>query len=156
MGILDLLGAFRPERRDCGLAREQSPPGRGRANLARHVGSGLSEWYALRLTDLWIRRGDIDNAHCQINEGVSRFYDALFAANGELVPDLKWRLHCAKNLPLLPRDFPERLRDIQTVRAMTPEELERRKRAFKDLWDDFLPHAERILGMKYEDFKDKV
>ncbi|MCD1656109.1 hypothetical protein K7J14_15520 [Treponema zuelzerae] len=119
-------------------------------------GITLSEWYINRLTDLWIRRGDIENAHYQFSEGLTHFFNALFALNNELVPDYKWRIFCSKQLETLPPNYSEDISNIQIVHSITVEEIERRKKVFFNMWNSILPKIEDKLGMKYEEFKDKV
>ena len=109
-----------------------------------------------RLTDLWIRRGDIENAHYQFSEGLTHFFNALFALNNELVPDYKWRIFCSKQLDTLPPNYSEDINNIQLVHSITEEEIERRKKVFFNMWSTILPKIEDKLGMKYEEFKDKV
>ena len=119
-------------------------------------GIALSEWYINKLTDLWIRRGDIDNAHHQFNEGLTHFFNALFALNNELVPDYKWRIFCSKQLDILPPNYSEDICNIQIVHSITVEEIERRKKAFMNMWNAILPKVEDELGLKFDEFKDKV
>jgi predicted nucleotidyltransferase len=119
-------------------------------------GITLAEWYFNRLTDLWIRRGDIENAHYQINEGLNHFFNVLFAINNELVPDHKWRIYCSKKLNILPNSYFQEINNIQIVQSMNMEELKRRKNAFSIMWNELLPIVEEYLGMKYIEFKDTV
>lgn len=119
-------------------------------------GTVLSEWYCNRLTELWIKRGDLMSAHHMIAEGLNHFFNALFALNGEITPDHKWRLYCSKMLPTLPDRYEDTMAEVMMNHAMDARDLERRKAAFMDLWSRVLPSAETYLGMKYDDFKDKV
>ncbi|MCU0606734.1 MAG: hypothetical protein MUF78_04785 [Candidatus Edwardsbacteria bacterium] len=120
------------------------------------AGTALSEWYVNRLTDVWVRRGSLASAHHMIHEGLNHFLGALFALNNELVADHKWRLHCAEGLKVLPLGFMEGMTGVLGVGELSRAELERRKAAFMGLWRDILPAIECELGMKYDEFKDKV
>lgn len=119
-------------------------------------GITLSEWYCNRLTELWIKRGDIISAHYMIAEGLNHFFNAIFAINNELPPDHKWRFYCSKQLANIPSAYEECMVETMEIRNMDLSDLSRRKKAFMDIWNQFLPSIENYLGMTYSEFKDTV
>ena len=129
-------------------------------NKERHTlmisGITLSEWYCNRLLDLWIRRGSLSSAHYMFNEGINHYFQAIFAYNHELVADFKWRIFCANNLPIKPKDFEKRITDIIEMHNNSLQELERRRAVFLSLWNDTIPLIEKEVGMQYNEFKDTV
>jgi hypothetical protein len=119
-------------------------------------GLSLSEWYINRLTDLWVQRGNITSAQHMFFQGLNYFFDMLFALNDRLVPDMKWRYYCVEKLPRLPAHFQERLQETLLLHAFSVEEIERRKRAFMEMWREMLPIIEREVGMTYEEINNLV
>jgi len=116
----------------------------------------LSEWYINRLTDLWVERGNMMSAHHMFYQGLNFFFDMLFAFNNELVPDMKWRYYCVEKLPQLPDCFQERIQEVLLLNALTVEEMERRRKAFMEIWRPMVPLVEQELNMPYDEFKELV
>ena len=116
----------------------------------------LSEWYINRLTHLWVERGNIISAHHMFNQGLNYFFDMLFAINNQLVADMKWRYYCVEKLTHLPLNFHERIKEVLLLNAFTVEEIERRQRAFMEMWQPMVPLVEQEVKMPYEEFKDLV
>lgn len=116
----------------------------------------LSEWYCNRLTELWIRRGDVVSSHYMIAEGLNHFFNAIFAFNNEMPPDYKWRFFCSKQLENIPTTYEECMIETIKIEKMDLNDLTRRKNAFMKIWNQMLPSIETYLGMQYSEFKDKV
>jgi hypothetical protein len=119
-------------------------------------GAALSEWYINRLAALWVKRGSLLSAHSMFDEGLSHFYNMLFALNGQLVPAHKWRIHYARRLPLLPERFAESIERTLIARDLGADELQRRVQAFMAMWTELLPRVEGVVGKTYDEFKDTV
>ena len=119
-------------------------------------GLTLSEWYINRLTQLWIERGNINSAHHMFDQGIIYFFDMLFGLNDELVPDMKWRYYCVEQLKHLPHNFQESIKEIMTLHAFTREEIERRKRAFMEMWREMQPIIEENVHMTFEEIEQIV
>ena len=115
--------------------------------------SGLtcSEWYVNRLTDLWVARGNMISAQHMFFQGLNYFFDMLFALNDELVADMKWRYYCAEKLKRLPGNFQERFKETLTLQTFSMEELERRKSAFMEMWNEMRPIIEQEVHLSYEE-----
>ena len=112
-------------------------------------GLTLSEWYIKRLTQLWVERGNLISAQHMFDEGLDYFLSMLFALNNQLVADIKWRYYCAEKLILLPSNFQERIKATMILRSFSVEELERRKTAFMEMWQEMLPIVEKEVQMSY-------
>ena len=119
-------------------------------------GMALSNWYCDTLPRLWIARGDLTSAQHMFEEGVTHFLNALFALNNEMVADVKWRFYAAERLPILPRDFSVRIREVMRLADFTESDIERRRQAFKDLWNEVLPLVEAEVQMPYAEFSKLV
>lgn len=116
----------------------------------------LSEWYINRLTDLWLKRGSVMSAHYMINEGINYFFRALFAYNNELEADFKWRIYCIEKFKNKPEMFIERIKQVMEIKEISIDEIERRRKTFMGIWNEFLPRIEVELNMKYDVFKNMV
>ncbi len=116
----------------------------------------LSEWYINRLSGLWVERGSILSAHQVFATGLDYFLDMLFAWNGELVADAKWKYHCAEKLERLPAGFREQMQATMLLREFTLDELERRRAAFMQMWQEMMPIIEADTGMSYAEIVDSV
>jgi len=116
-------------------------------------GFTLSEWYINRLTQLWLERGNIVSAHHMFDQGLIYFFDMLFGLNNELVADMKWRYYCVEQLERLPHNFKQRFKDIMILNAFTREELDRRKRAFMEMWREMQPTIEGEVQMTFEEME---
>ncbi len=119
-------------------------------------GLTLSEWYINRLTQLWVERGNLISAHHMFDEGLNHFFNMLFAHNNQLVADVKWRYYCVERLILLPANFQDRMKDTMLLRSFSIEELERRKAAFMDMWQEMLPIIEQEVQMSYDEILQLV
>lgn len=119
-------------------------------------GLTLSEWYINRLTQLWVERGNLISAHHMFDEGLNHFFNMLFAHNNQLVADVKWRYYCVERLILLPTNFQDRMKDTMLLRSFSIEELERRKAAFMDMWQEMLPIIEQEVQMSYDEILQLV
>lgn len=119
-------------------------------------GLALSEWYIHRLTHLWVQRGDLVSAHDMFAPGLKCFFDLLFALNGALVPDVKWRYYCAQQLERLPERFRERTEEVLVLHALTEQELERREAAFMGMWRELCPLVEAEVGLSFEKINELV
>ncbi len=114
-------------------------------------GLTLSEWYVNRLTDLWVARGNMISAQHMFFQGLNYFFDLLFALNDELVADMKWRYYCVEQLKRLPAHFQERVKETMILQAFSMEELERRKSAFMEMWQEMRPIIEQEVQLSYEE-----
>jgi len=119
-------------------------------------GLTLSEWYINRLTQLWVDRGNIVSAQHMFDQGINYFFDLLFGLNDELVADMKWRYYCIEQLERLPNDFQARFKEAMLLHAFTIDELERRKRAFMEMWEELKPLAEEAVQMTFEEMVQVV
>jgi hypothetical protein len=119
-------------------------------------GLTLSEWYINGLTQLWVERGNIISAHHMFAQGVNYFFDMLFGFNNQLVADMKWRYYCVEQLEKLPQNFQERIKDILIVHSFTTDELERRKGAFMEMWEEMKPLIEEEVHLSYDEIVQLV
>jgi hypothetical protein len=119
-------------------------------------GLTLSEWYINRLTDLWVERGNLVSAHHMFEEGLNHFFNMLFAWNNELVADLKWRYYCVEKLARLPSNFQERIKGTLLLQSFSLDELERRKAAFMEMWQEMSPIVEKEVQMSYDEILQLV
>jgi predicted nucleotidyltransferase len=119
-------------------------------------GLTLSEWYVNRLTRLWVMRGNITAAHTMFSQGLIYFFDMLFALNDELVPDMKWRQYCVERLERLPQNFQSCLQQTMLLHAFSLEELERRRMAFMEMWEEMKPVIESEVGLSYPEIRELV
>ncbi len=119
-------------------------------------GLSLSEWYINRLTRLWIERGSLVSAHHMFSQGLNYFLEMLFGLNNQLVADMKWRYYCAERLERLPSNFQEHVKAILTLRAVTTDELERRRAVFMEMWQEMKPVIEQEVHLSYEEINQLV
>jgi predicted nucleotidyltransferase len=119
-------------------------------------GLTMSEWYINRLTQLWLERGNILSAQHMFDQGLIYFFDMLFGLNNELVPDMKWRYYCVEQLKRLPHHFQERIKETMNLHAFTVEEVERRKKAFMEMWVEMKPIIEENVQMTFEEMEEIV
>ena len=114
-------------------------------------GLTLSEWYVNRLTQVWVERGNLISAHHMVSQGLNYFFDLLFGLNGQLVPDMKWRYYGAEQLERLPRHFPDRIQGAMRLHAFSLDELDRRRSAFMEMWQEMKPLAEAEVQMTFDE-----
>ena len=119
-------------------------------------GLTLSEWYVNRLTQLWVDRGNLISAHHMFDQGLIYFFDMLFGLNNELVADMKWRYYCVEQLERLPRNFKEHLKETLILHTFTEDELNRRKSAFMEMWQEMRQVVEEELKMTLEEIEQLV
>lgn len=142
---------FDPQGKIARLIAEKVPLTPDERKWLLMSGLTLSEWCINRLTELWVKRGNIISAHHMFAQGINCFFDALFSFNNELVPDMKWQYYCVEQLEKLPQSFQERIKDIMTVHSFTMDELERRKSVFMEMWEEMKPLIEKEVQMSYDE-----
>jgi predicted nucleotidyltransferase len=114
-------------------------------------GLTLSEWYGNRLTNVWIKRGNLVSAHQMIDQGLRYFFEMLFGLNNALVADMKWQYYCVEQLAQLPTNFRKRVQETMQVHAVTREELKRRREVFMGMWREMQPRIEAEVHMSFDD-----
>lgn len=62
---------------------------------------------------------------------------------------MKWRYYCAERLARIPANFKERIKETMILNAISPEELERRRKAFMEMWEDMKPVIEKEVQMSF-------
>lgn len=142
---------FDPSGKIAQLLEEKVPLKPDEKKWLMMSGLTLSEWYFNRLTHLWIERGNIISAHHMFNQGLNYFFDMLFGLNNELVADMKWRYYCVEQLERLPTNFQGRIKEVVTLHSISTEELERRQRAFMDMWEEMKTIIEEEVQMSFEE-----
>jgi len=58
-----------------------------------------------------------------------------------------------EQLKQLPHNFEERFKDIMILNSFTKEELDRRKRAFMEMWQEIKPTIEGEVQMTFEEME---
>jgi hypothetical protein len=147
---------FDPSDRISQLLAEKVPLKPEEKKWLMMSGLTLSEWYVNRLTHLWIERGNIISAHHMFDQGLNYFYDMLFGLNDQLVADMKWRYYCVERLGRLPRDFAERVKDTMLLHSFSIEELDRRRKAFMEMWQEMKPITEEEVQMSFDEMLEVV
>lgn len=142
---------FDPQGKIAQLLQEKVPLRPDEKRWLVMSGFTLSEWYVNRLTQLWIERGNIISAHHMFDQGINYFFDMLFGLNNELVADMKWRYYCVEQLERLPHNFRERIQATMLLHSLTMDELERRKRAFMEMWEEMRPMVEEEVQMTFDE-----
>ncbi len=97
-----------------------------------------STWRGYKLSlppDLWLRRGCAPCAHLTLPHCLNLLIELLFAYNRKFIPDLKWRLYRAYDLPWLPKDFRQRINEILVTRGLTANDFRRRLSLLNSLYD---------------------
>ena len=108
------------------------------------------------MTSLWVERGNIISAQHMFAQGLTNFFEMLFAINDELVADMKWQYYCVERLTRLPQHFRENIQEVMILNEFSVEEIERRKRVFMKMWQQMVPQVEQEVQMPYEEFKELV
>ena len=142
---------FDPSGKIAQLLKEKVPLKPDEKKWLMMSGLTLSEWYVNRLTRLWIERGNIISAHHMFAQGLNYFFDMLFGLNNQLVADMKWRYYCVEQLERLPHHFQERIKDTMMLHSISMEELERRQKAFMDMWGEMKPIIEAEVQMTFDE-----
>jgi hypothetical protein len=142
---------FDPQGKTAQLLQEKVPLSPEEKRWLIMSGLTLSEWYVNRLTQLWIERGNLISAHHMFDQGIIYFFDMVFGPNNELVADMKWRYYCIERLERLPLNFQERIKDTMMLHSFTIDELERRKRAFMEMWEEMKPRVEAEVQMTFDE-----
>jgi len=116
------------------------------------IGMVLSKMYS-EYAKAWVAKGDLVSAHYCINVALDYLLEALFALNNQLCPDKRFIIHLAKQLKWVPNNFERNLSRILTV-ELSIEGLKLRRDALNRLWKQMLPKAERVIGAKFDQFKE--
>ncbi len=147
---------FDPQEKIIQLLKDKVPLKPEEKRWLMMSGLTLSEWYINQLTQLWIERGNLVSAHHMFDQGLVYFFDMLFGLNNELVADMKWRYYCVEKLERLPSRFHEQIKETMVLHSFSLEELERRQKAFMDMWQEMKPIIEEELQMSYAEILQLV
>jgi hypothetical protein len=147
---------FDPDSRISRLLEEKVPLKPEEKKWLLMSGCCLSEWYINRLSLSWVERGNLTSAQYMFNEGLNYFFNMLFALNNQVVADIKWRYYCAERLTLLPSNFQERIKETMILNSFSVEEIERRRAAFMEMWQEMLPMVENEVQMSYDEINRLV
>jgi hypothetical protein len=142
---------FDPEEKIAQVLKEKVPLQPEEKKWLMMSGLTLSEWYINRLAHLWVERGNLVSAHHMFDQGLTYFFDMLFGLNNQLVADMKWRYYCAEQLERLPHNFQERIKDTMILHSISVEELERRQKAFMEIWREMRPVIEQEVHMSFDE-----
>ncbi len=142
---------FDPQEKIAQLIHEKVPLRPEEKKWLMMSGLTLSEWYVNRLTRSWVERGSLISAHHIFHQGLNYFFDMLFGLNNELVADMKWRYFCVEQLERLPGHFQERIKEILCLHSVTLDDLERRRKAFMEMWEEMKPVVEKEVQMTFEE-----
>jgi len=104
----------------------------GELKTLRHEARGC-EWLADSVADIWVQRGDLAAAHHSVNRGIDLLLDYLFLKNREFIPFEKWKLVCARQLPILPKDFERRIHHAMLIKELSEADLRGRQSVFLPL-----------------------
>jgi hypothetical protein len=69
---------------------------------------------------------------------------------------MKWRYYCSERLEQIPANFQEQIKETMILNAFSLEELERRQKAFMEMWREMLPIVEQEVQMLYEEINQLV
>jgi len=147
---------YDPSDRIAALLREKVPLQPDERKWLMMSGLTLSHWYVNDLTHLWVQRGNLTSAQHMFFQGLNYFFDMLCGLNNELVPDMKWRYYCVEQLERLPHNFRERLQECLLLHAFTIEELERRQKAFLEMWTEIKPIIEQEVRLSLQEMEELV
>jgi predicted nucleotidyltransferase len=98
------------------------------------------------IAEAWIDRGDVLSAHYCLNYSVELLFKIVFALNKEFLPPEKWRVFYFHNLKWLPRNH-RLLNEAIIIRDLSAEDLSRRLRALRKIWQATLPKIEEATGL---------
>ncbi len=92
--------------------------------------------------DVWIKRGDIEEAHEVLDLGTDMLLEILYALNKEFIPAKKRRLHNSYSLKWKPKDYKKRM-DSLLKEKISEKDFERRYKIIKELLKDILNKIEK-------------
>jgi predicted nucleotidyltransferase len=112
------------------------PPEPGEA-----AGPLFSAWWHYELAgNIWLRRKDALQGHLVMNHAVEDLLTALFLANREFVPHVKWLVHMSRSLAWTPAAWPVRLAAALSANSNLGS-LATRQAAIDGLWAEIDRHA---------------
>jgi len=116
--------------------------------------SVLQSWYCCpqrkadcTIAEMWIDRGDPISAHYCVNYGVDLMLKTLFALNREFWPPQKWRIFHSYQLRWTPDGYRGLLEEAIKLRSTSEDELARRLRALRSIWEGTVPKIEEETGL---------
>lgn len=92
--------------------------------------------------NIWIKRGDIEEAHEVLDLGTDMLLEILYAFNKEFIPAKKRRLHNSYSLKWKPKNYRERM-DKLLKEKISEKDFERRYKIIKELLKDILDKTEK-------------
>ncbi|HLC57630.1 MAG TPA: nucleotidyltransferase domain-containing protein [Candidatus Nanoarchaeia archaeon] len=85
-------------------------------------------WYVAELPCVWLKRGDIAQAHYVMNNGIDWIIEYIFLQNNYFLPWGKWRLHYVFLMDKLPKDFKKNILEAMKIKEFTEKDVLRRQR----------------------------
>jgi len=98
------------------------------------------------IAEAWVDRGDLLSAHYCLNYAIDLLLKTVFALNKEFLPPPKWRLFYFRNLKWLPSNH-GLLKDAINVKGLTLEDLNRRLKSLREIWQAILVKVQEETGL---------
>ena len=98
------------------------------------------------ITEAWVDRGDLLSAHYCLNYAIDLLLKTVFALNKEFLPPPKWRAFYFRNLNWLPSNH-GLLKDAINVKRLTVEDLNRRLKSLREIWQVILVKVQEETGL---------
>jgi predicted nucleotidyltransferase len=99
------------------------------------------------MVEAWVERGDLVSAHYCLSYTLDLLIRMLFALNKEFLPAPKWRIFYSYHLRWLPKDYKKLVKEAITVKSLSKQDLNRRMKALRRIWQETLPEMEDETGL---------
>lgn len=96
--------------------------------------------------EAWVDRGDLLSAHYCLNYAIDLLLKTVFALNKEFLPPPKWRVFHFRNLKWIPSNY-GLLEDTIKVKELTVEDLNRRLKSLREIWQVILVKVQEETGL---------
>ena len=90
--------------------------------------SDKTGWYIAELPNVWIKRGNIPQAHYVMNTGIDWIIEYIFLQNNYFTPWAKWKLYYAFLMDKLPKDFRKNILEAMKIKDYTKKDVLRRQK----------------------------
>jgi len=90
--------------------------------------SDMVGWYIAELPKVWIKRGNIPQAHYVMNTGIDWVIEYIFLQNNYFTPWAKWKLHYVFLMDRLPQNFKKNILEAIKIKDYTEKDVLRRQK----------------------------
>lgn len=101
---------------------------KGEKKQVSNFSADIASWFITELPNIWIKRGDIAQAHYVSTTAIDWILDYIFVKNNYFIPFGKWKIHYVFLMKKKPRNFNKNIKEAMKIKNFNKTDVLRRQR----------------------------